>query len=190
MWLEQHPYLFFYLLGCGCVIVLLAFKTILFWFFAWITKENILNKNLKKLLPPDERALWHKTLIFIGGLLIDVLLSWIIVAVIAWQILMLFLKTVRALLASTPEAIKLLRFPLWNNPDMSREAVWAYANALKVKAGEMPPEESELLFSLNELSRSYRYFDRIAALNQLEGLNVINGDVISATMKNLSSSDF
>lgn len=189
MWIDQHPYLFIYLLGCVLVVALLIFKIILFWIISWITKENILNKNLKKLLPPDEKTFEQKAYFFIGTLALEIALSWINVVVVVWQIMTTVLKNLREVLASTPEAIKLLGFPLRNNPNMSREAVWAYLYALGIKGGEKPPSEHELLLELKEPSRHHPSFDRKAALNQLNDLNVMSADVILSALDNLSSSE-
>jgi hypothetical protein len=189
MWIDQHPYIFIYLLGCVFVLILSIFKVILFWFLSWITKGNILKKNLKKLDPADEQAFGRKAMVFIGVLAFEAAPSWINVIVGVWQIIAHLLKIVREALVSTPEAIKELRFPLNNNPNMSREAVWAYVYALSMKVGEKLPGESELLYALNDLREEHPSFNREAALNQLKGLNVVSADVISSALRRLSSSE-
>jgi hypothetical protein len=186
MWIDQHPYLFIYLLGSALVLILSIFNTTLFWLIAWLTKGNVLARNLKKLDPPDEQSLGQKVLVFVVALAFEAALSWIGVVVAVWQTLVTLLKTVRETLVSTPEAIKLLRFPLRNNPDMSREAVWAYVHALRVRVGEKLPDEDELLYSLNNLREEHPSFDREAALNQLKGLNIVSADVISSALSHMS----
>jgi ABC-type multidrug transport system fused ATPase/permease subunit len=189
MLIDQHPYLFIYLLGCVLVVILSIFKMILFWIISWITKDNILGKNLKKVLPPDEKTFLQKAIWFIAVFTLEAALSWINVIVVFWLIMTTVLKYLREALSSTPEAIKLLRFPLKNNPHMSREAVWAYLYALQMKVGERTPTESDILFSLNELSEHYPSLDRKAALNQLSSLNVMSTDVISSVLDGLSFSE-
>jgi ABC-type multidrug transport system fused ATPase/permease subunit len=189
MLIDQHPYLFIYLLGCVLVVILSIFKMILFWIISWITKDNILGKNLKKVLPPDEKTFLQKAIWFIAVFTLEAALSWINVIVVIWLIMTTVLKHLREALSSTPEAIKLLRFPLKNNPHMSREAVWAYLYALQMKVGERTPTESDILFSLNELSEHYPSLDRKAALNQLSSLNVMSTDVISSVLDGLSFSE-
>jgi hypothetical protein len=188
MWINEHPYFFLYALGCILVIILTLLKIILFGAVDWLTKANILNKNLKKLLPPDEKTFSDKATLFVSLWALEVALSWINVMVVLWQIITGLIRTARDVFSSAPEAIKLLRFPLRNNPNMSRESVWAYVLALQMRGGEKQPGESELLFALNELFHYYPSFDRIAALKQLERLNVMDTDVISATVGRLSSS--
>ena len=189
MWIHSHPYLFIYLIGCILVVILTLIKISLFWTIAWITKGNILNKNLKKLLSPNKGTFIKKVTQFLGVLLLETALSWINVVVVLWQITTALLRTVREVFSSTPEAIKLLRFPLKTNPDMSREAVWAYVQALQVKGGGKQLSESELLATLNELFDQFPSFDRRDALKQLESLNVMSSGVISATLSRLSPSE-
>ena|SRR6267143_68071 len=188
MWIDQHPYLFVYLLGCVLVVILLMFRVVLVWIISWITKGNILNKNFKKILPPDAKTFWQKAILFIGALALEIGLSWVNVIVVAWQIMTTVLNTLREVLASTPEAIKVLRFPLRNNPNMSRETVWAYLYALQMKVGEKPPSAAELLFAVNEVFGHHPSFDRKAALNQLNGLNVMSADVVSSALEALELS--
>ena len=185
MSLDLHPIILFYLAGCVLVVVLIFFKIILFWTIDWIIKANILKKNLRKVLPPNAMTFMEKGVRLVLTLVVEALLSWINVVVILWQIAATLLRTARDLLSPAPEEIKLLRFPLRNNPDMPRESVWAYLLALQVKAGEKQPSETILVGYLSELSDIYPSFDRIAALKQLESLNVISSDVISASLTQL-----
>jgi hypothetical protein len=187
MWIDQHPYVFIYLLGCALVVILSMFKMLLFWLIAWITKGNIFVKNVKKLDPVDEQGFGQKIAVFIGILTFEAALSWINVLVVICQIAVNLLKILREALASTPEAIKLLRFPLSNNPNMSREAVWAYVQALEIKIGEKIPNEAALLSSLSNVRETHPSFDREAALYQLNGLNVMSGDVISSAKQHLAA---
>ena len=65
MWIDEHPYLFIYFLGSGLVLILSMFNMTLLWLISWITKGNVLAKNLKKLQPPDEQSRGHEILTFI-----------------------------------------------------------------------------------------------------------------------------
>lgn len=181
MWIDEHPYLAIYLIGCVFVLILMIFKMTLFWFIDWITKGDVLKKNLKKLNRDDE-SFRSKVVTFVLIVVFEVVLSWINVIVATWQIITTLLKVARETLASTPEAIKVLRFPLKNNPSMSREAVWAYLQALNIKAGGQIPEAGQLLGELNQLHEWHASFDREAALNQLKVLNVLSADVISSAL--------
>ena len=189
MWIDEHPYLSIYLLGCALAFILTLFKVALVWIINWITKANIFYENLKKVQPPDTDSFENKALKFIGILLAETSISWINVIVVLWQIASIVLRALREFFSSTPETIKLLRFPLHNNLDMSRESVWAYLCAIGLKAGANQPNENEILTGLNEAAGYYPSFDRVAALKQLENLNVVNGDIISSTLKRLSSTE-
>lgn len=103
MSIDQHPYLFIYLLGCALVVLLSIVKVVLFWIIAWITKGNILSKNLKKILPPDEKTFGQNAILFIGALALESALSWINVIVVVWQIMTTVLKTLREVFTSTPK---------------------------------------------------------------------------------------
>lgn len=187
MWIDQHPYLFVYLLGCVLVVLLSVFNVTLFWTIAWITKANVVRKNLKKLEPADdETSLAVKASAFVGAFVFEVALSWIGVLVAVWQVASMLLKTLREAVTSTPEEIKLLRFPLHNNPNLSREAVWAYVHALRIKVGEASPDERTLLQSLHNAREQHPSFDRSTALSQLNGLNVVSEAIISSAQRRVS----
>jgi hypothetical protein len=183
MWFEQHPYISIYLAGSALVVVLTLFKVILFWFVGWVTKGNILAKNLKKILEPNNNTFLVRSGLVLGALLVESLLSWINVVVIVWQIFLALVKVLREALTTVPEEIKLLRFPLWNNPDMSRESVWAYAYALGVKAGNNPTDQTHICYSLDEMTEYYYHFDRKAALKQLSSLDVVSDDLITTVLE-------
>lgn len=186
MWIDEHPYLFIYLVGCVIVIILTVIKVILFGLIAWISKEHIFNKNARKLDPPDERSFLNKAGDVLTLLFVTVLFSWINVLYIPWEIARVLLASIRELFTSRPEAIEVLRFPLRNNPHMPRESVWAYAHALQIRVGEKQPGETDLRASLDELYGYYPSFDRATALKQLKALNVVSPEVITATMDSLS----
>jgi hypothetical protein len=178
--------LFIYLLGSALVLILYIFNATLFWILRWITKANVLAKNLKKLTPPDEETLGVRALVLIVTLAFEAALSWIGVVVAIWTTTMTLLKVIRESLVSTPEAIKLLRFPLRNNPEMSREAVWAHVHALRIRNGEIQADEYALLSSLNSLHEDHPSFHKEAALNHLKGLKVVRGEVISSALHRIS----
>ena len=186
MWIDRHPYILIYLLGSALVVVLVVVRVTLLGFIAWITKSNVIAKNLKKLDPPDDEGLGQKALTFVVILAFMAAISWIGVAIEVFQIIVALLQILRDAFTSAPEAIKLLRFPLRNNPDMSREAVWAYVQAMRVRSGEKQPDENELLYSLNSLREEHPSFNREAALSQLEGLGVVSSDEISSALQHLT----
>lgn len=180
MWIDEHPYLSIYLLGCLVALLLQILTYFIYWTLSWITRENILRKNLKKVQEPDKRTLGTKVIVVVVWDAVGVASSWIGVAFQLWQILATLLGVVREIVSSTPEAIKLLRFALKNNPDMSREAVWAYLMAISIKAGRSITSEHELHASLKDVFDYYPSFDRRAAIRQLESLNAVSSDLITS----------
>jgi len=187
MWVDEHPYLSIYLLGSIFVVVLSLVKIILFWPIGWFTKGNTAIKNLKKLLPPDEKTWGEKAILNIGSIAFDVVLSWIAVLLLLWQIATGLFEMLREVISSKPEAIKVLRFPLYNNPNMSREAVWAYSCALEMKAGRNQLNEGDIIDAVNQLHSHYPSFGRTTAVKELDSLNVVSSDLIRSVLSRISS---
>jgi len=102
---EPHPLLVFCLVGCALVVVLSFAKIALFWFVDWSLKCNILKKNMRKLIPPDEQVFLEKVGRFCGTIAVETFLSWINVLVILWQVATVTSNVLRDQLQSAPEAI-------------------------------------------------------------------------------------
>ena len=167
-----HPYLQIYLIGVCASFALSLSAAILFKVIYWVTGEHVLQKNLKKIRPPDENSFLEKIL---GGLLLRVLeslLSWVDVPIILWLTMQGLLKLLREWFSSVPEEIKLLRFPLWHNPDMSVEAVWAYVNAVAIRAGETPNWDV-MMGRLDNMAEINPRINRQNAIEILENLKVM-----------------
>jgi hypothetical protein len=182
MWIDKHPVVLGYLLGSALVVVLTLLKIVLFYTIDWIIKANILQKNMRKLLPPEEMTFGVKAVKFFGVIFIEALLSWVNVVVILWQVLSSIVRVARDQLQPAPEAIRLLRFPLRNNPDMPRETVWAYIQALGVKGGNQLPTKESLVASLNEIATYHPSFDRVVALKHLQNLDAVSTEIALATL--------
>jgi hypothetical protein len=95
------------------------------------------------------------------------------------------MTVLREVFTSVPQEIKQLRFPLYNNPDMSREAVWACMRALQARAGGNLATASELLGSLQAVIDNYKHFDAGLALKHLKELNVVSAEAIDSAMQRL-----
>ena len=106
MWIDGHPLLLFYLIGCALVVILTLVKVILYWSIDWAIKANILRKNLEKLVcPPNDSTYTKSALIFLGQLLLEAALSWINVIIILWQIPTALFRVLRDVFTPTPEEI-------------------------------------------------------------------------------------
>lgn len=175
MWIDEHPYVAGYLIGCLVSFFLYLFQVIVLTCLNWITKANILRKNLNKIKSPDTSSFADKIMMYGLIILFNVALSWVGVAMSLWAMLAILFSTARELLTTIPEEIKLLRYPIRNNPNLSSEAVLAYAVALNLKTGT---EWSEGLLSneLNNMADDYPAFNRQSAIKVLEGLKVIDAD--------------
>jgi len=182
MWLDQHPFLLFYIVGCGLVLALTLFKLVFFWSINWIIRANVLQRNVMKLAPPVDTTFSERCTKVFAVVIFEALLSWINVVVIIWQIVATTFGILRDQLQPAPEAIKLLRFPLRNNPDMSRESVWAYCHSLGIRAGQEIPSKETLLKSLYEISGYYPDFDKSLALRQLESLEAVDSLTIAESL--------
>jgi hypothetical protein len=186
MWLDNE-YFVIYLFGCALVFILTILKVLFVWMLAWFKKENILKKNLKKIAEPDDLPIWRKWVGYIFGILLESALSWINVVVILVQFIYYSFRYAREVFTTVPEEIKLLRFPLYNNPNMTRETIWAYMYALGVKAGNNHPNEGQLKESLDELLSYYGDFDRTIAIKELDDLKVISSDTLDSVITNIES---
>ena len=180
--LDGHPYLLFYLVGCALVVVLSLVRITLHYSVIWITKTNVLERNLRKLKPDAVRHPWVGLAKSLGIFVVEIPLSWLNVAVISWKIVAMLLSLARDALSPVPQAVRQLRFPLKNNPDLLVESVWAYLYALGIRAGNVPPDEPGLAEAINEVFLNLPDFDRAAALRQLEALDVVKPSVIAAVV--------
>lgn len=176
MWFENE-YVQIYLIGCVAAFFFYIFRVTLFTALGWVTKANVIRNNLKKIQPPDTTSFSDKMAMYALLILFDVALSWISFAIGAWQTLAFLFNLAREVFSSTPEEIKLLRFPLKNNQNLPREGVWAYAVALNLKNGT-EWNEGHLLNELNNIADDYPTFNKHSAIKTLEGLKVVNSDSI------------
>lgn len=175
MWLDEHPYVAGYLVGCIVAFLFYLFQVVVLSCLSWITKANIVRKNLNKIQTPDTSSLLDQIMTYGLIILLNVALSWIGVVMALWAMLVILFNTARELFTSTPEEIKLLRFPIKNNPNLSREAVWAYAVAIRLKTGA-EWDEGLLRNELNAIADDYPTFNRHSAIKALEGLKVVDPD--------------
>jgi hypothetical protein len=180
MFIDQHPYLSIYLLGSLLVILLAFMKIPLFYMIDWFTKELIAIRNLEKLNEPDNKAWYLKILIFLGSLVPDVALSWVGVILVFGQIIYLVIKVLRDVFTSVPEEIKVLEYPLRNNPLLTKEAVWVYVMALCIKKGEALQNENAMVAEIEKVLDSRPDFNCENALDQLDNLKVMNSEIISS----------
>ena len=100
-----------------------------------------------------------------------------------WLIVQLLFHGLRELMTAYPDEIMQLRYPLYNNPGMRREAVWAYLQALEAKAGGGQPSDSKLIWSMDAIIENHPSFSRIEALNHLKGLNTVNAEIITSAIE-------
>ncbi len=161
-----------YVIGAVFSLCLHIFNLSFFWALAWLTNEIILWHNLKKLEAQDDRSCFNKVTENTWPVLIDTLASWLTVPILAWRIGVRLLTVLNMRFAVVPEEIKRLRFPLWNNPDLSPEAVWAYTNALSVLNGDAV-DWGELVRRLELLKRAVPNLDQQKAIELFEDLKVI-----------------
>lgn len=181
-WFDDHPYVLIYAAGCVTTFILSLLKVVLFYALNWVTKANILARNAKKIQPPE--SVVEKVVPIVISLALEMALSWIGALIVIWQIVMGLLRVVRELFSSDPEEIKLLRFPLRNNPSLSREAVWAYVTALNIKAGWQWNGRA-IDWQLSELVEYYPSFNESTAIEILSSLMVVEPEVIENAKKML-----
>lgn len=181
----QQDWFVIYLAGCVAWVVFAIFKVLLILFLSWITKGNILRKNMAKISEPVSTS-WAIRWGIQGVLyLIEAALSWLGVIINIGHLIVILFRILREVFTTVPEEIKRLNFPLLNNPNLSREAVWAHMYALGIKAGDNDPTDKGLMSdSLTDVSYYYSDFKRKKALKRLGTLNVVSDKVISSMLKN------
>lgn len=173
-----------YLFGSALAVFLGIVLVIEGYIITWATKDNVLRKNLEKIGDPKQSSLAVNVGTFLLGLLFGAVMSWLGVLQYLLQIVWVPIKTLRELFSSVPEEIKLLRFPLKNNPYLSREAVFAYFYALRVKAGSKP-SVWEITDELNTISGYYPSFSKEGAIHTLESLAVVDKEMISNALETI-----
>ena len=176
-----------YIAGCALSIAVMALRVSISWCLRWISKTNILLRNLRKLNPPDDRTFGSRIGESVVMTLLSAALSWISALFEIWQTVYIVFDALRELLAATPERVRVLRFPLKTNPDLQREAVWAYVAGLQVLAGELVGAAS-ILAGLESVAKIHPIFDRELALRQLDSLHVVDSATISETRARLPDS--
>jgi hypothetical protein len=183
--MADHPYLTLYLVGCAIVVSLALAKLVLALTIGWISKANIVRKNLRKLEPREpfvDRV--SKYLIVFA---FSVALSWVnVVLMLLWEIPMLLFGAVREAFSAVPEDVRRLRFPLKNNSAMSPEAVWAHVIALSQVAGADRLKAADLIEGVDAVKQGVPSFKERIALEQLSGLTAIGPEVISEASTELS----
>lgn len=185
--MDDHPYLLGYLIGSAVAFFLGFFLLVETYIFAWIFKGNLLRKNLNKIQDPSTQGFKVSASAFVATLVAGTLMSWLGVLQYVWGIFWLPLNLIREALTSVPEEVKLLRYPLINNPNLSRESVWAYASALNIKTG-VAANAFQMSLGLDEIQSYYPSFDSEAALETLRLLRVVDEQTLSEVMDRVRES--
>jgi hypothetical protein len=168
-----------YLFGCVvATFLLVCIRLPIGWLFRWMTKSNVAQRNFRKITARDERG-WG---VYVFMYIFEIALSWISVATqVFWGMPYNVFRALREMLTPAPEAIRALRFPLYNNPDMSPEAVWAHLYSLHQLNGGNRATVRALLADMNEAKGNAPCFDVEHALVQLAALRHVDAEVIEQT---------
>lgn len=181
----MQEWLVIYLAGGIAAVILGLLKTAGFYAYNWFSKSNVVAKNLRK-IDPSEESISEKVSDWAFVLLLSFLLSWIAVAsALLWEIPVAALRVLRELFTATPEAVKVLRFPLRTNPYMSSEAVFAHVTGLNQLVGANAPTAVNLIEAVDNIRRKVPSFQADVALDQLAALKVVDESVLSAAKRKL-----
>ena len=202
LWLDDHPqittYLIIYLSGCVLTMLLEIVYHLLSGVHFWVTKENVYTRNLSKLESPEVFKVKNMNTLFylfftkngrtnfLNYFLLPIALSWLGFLFELYVFFAFLFGVLRDIFASVPEEIKLLKFPLSNNPDLSREAVWAYVTALDLKAG-VPWSHSAIRSRLDYVSCRNPAFDHASALKILDSLKVVDSEAINTVISQIDN---
>lgn len=182
--LDEHPYLSIYLAGCLAAFCLHFVSAAGFFIVEWASKDDVLKKNLNKIKDPSQQGFKFTAIMFSMSLVAGTVVSWLGVLLYLWVIFWTPLIAIRGAFSSVPEEIKLLRFPLKNNPNLTREAVWAYAYALGVKAGTIP-DPMNMAWELGEIGGYYPSFNSHVALETLRSLGGVDHETLSEALAHM-----
>lgn len=185
--MDDHPYLLGYLVGSGVAVFLGLFVILEFQILSWIVKGNVCRGNLNKIQDPETQGFKASAKLFLVNSLEAAVMSWLAVLQYLWRAFWMPISVVREALSSVPEEIKSLRYPLYNNPDLSRESVWAYACALKIKTGATV-NAIHMKWGLEEIEGYYPSFDSEAALATLQSLVAIDEQTLIEVISRIRES--
>lgn len=186
--LDDQPILEAYLIGCVLAFILHLVVVAETYIVTWFVKGNVLRKNLNKLKDPAGQGFKMAAATFALLLFIGTIASWLAVLQYVFQIFWTPIQVIREALSSIPEEIKLIRFPLMNNPNLSREAVWAYQYALGVKAGAIP-NATQMAWELEEIGDYYPSFNHEVALRTLRSLGGVDHETISEVLARMRNAE-
>jgi hypothetical protein len=174
----------YYAAGCVVSLCLQIASRICFRVTGWFLKSDTYWENLNKLGPLKDARFGARIWKWLRPIAWEVALSWISVALSGLLFLYKVLFLVREILlrGRTPEAVKKLRFPLENNPELSRETVWAHAFSLSILEDGRARDESQILLSLEEVLENHPRFDRMSALEQLRDIGVEREESVSRAL--------
>lgn len=181
--------LFVYLFGCFIAFLIQITTRTIINFIYFITKENILIKNIKKISEPDNRTKVKKFGEWALAFLLSVLASWINVIGASIHFIVFIFRFIREIIQTTPQTIKELRWPLRNNPDLSREHVWAYLVALSVKGGSTELNADLIIKEIFNITNYYEDFEKKRAVKILSTLIVINENILNEVENRINNID-
>lgn len=166
-----------YLVGCAAAFFLGIFVVLEGYIVSWVFKGNVLRSNLSKIQDPSGQGFKVNAILLAVGLLSGVVMSWLGVLQYLWRAFALPLTAIRDALSSVPEQVKSLRYPLLNNPDLSRESVWAYVCALGVSTGTRT-DPVQMKWNIEEVEGYYPSFKSETALEMLRSLGVVEEQTV------------
>ena len=175
--MDDHPYLLGYLIGSAVAMFLGLFIVLEGYIVSWIFKGNVLRKNLAKIQDPSNQGFKVNASMLAFNLVTAAVMSWLGVLQYLWQAFSIPLYAIREALSPVPEEIKSLRYPLLNNPNLSRESVWAYAYALGVSVGGSA-NAGQMQYELEEIEGYYPSFKSETALETLRSLGLISDQTV------------
>ncbi len=103
----------------------------------------------------------------------------------AWKLIQILGEVANQIFVSKPESTKKLEYALSNDPNMTRESVWAYTTALAIENGMLNPESHNLTETLEHLIFHYESFIASKALEHLNYLKYIDDELLLKTLNQI-----
>lgn len=168
-----------YLVGCGVAIAITLTNWCVVSIASWITGNQIMGKNLRKLMPLKDIKNTRNFLL--GCNVFMIFLSWLGVVIsvlsISWTLLKKVLEVLRALFTPLPEAARIFKYRLKTDPEMTPEAVWANFFSLITLLAGVQPAEGEIEKSLSKITENSPDFNTVKALEILYNLGAVKSKV-------------
>lgn len=166
-----------YFFGAIASLVLGFFLQGLFWILGGITGDRVFGKNLRKIYIFSNGLSFSEVEVkpSVGMYLFEISISWLGFFFKCFLAIRGVYQILQHGFKHMPERVKEVRYPLFNNPNLSAESVWARWTAIPILLGD-PINNSRLVDDLSRVQGKNEHFNVERALTALAELNVLKSE--------------